>query len=501
MFVDRNLSPGCLVRRQLREEDAEDGWAKCRTSYYWSLALYMQQAPFYMRDDTQYGYAGYMPPPVYYSPYPPPPSMGGPTYVSGPTYQHPECPSPSPAPNSRPAAPLQPTQPTVPPSPPQKRPVGRPRKDGTKPGNAKGGKAAAAKAAKAKADGKKRARRATNAKENEPVSDPIIVDNPQPLTRTTPTPIDISDDDSDSSDNEEESGRKRWSAGEKTLFFDWLLGPDSQAEHRFAQHKKNPAHVYRKASVELFSGKRSDKSVGGMWQRALATFGYIVALESFTGNGGGDPDLDDPAAILGKKLDAARNAGLVVGTLKPSVVELWEKKGWRDLFTQRFGANAKVARPVIRSSAAPLSDVDDDEENVDPVLLAEERKAGGVPKTPAVKNPATVVSETKFTPASKFRTQVNNSLGNMSELVKVKMAAEEKKSRALEAKLELEKEKLDLEKKRMEIDNNKGKVDMARTSLSAGHASTTVTCVDGRDCNAVGPQYYDLPSGEQIISI
>ncbi|KAK7020882.1 hypothetical protein R3P38DRAFT_3272003 [Favolaschia claudopus] len=268
--------------------------------------------------------------------------------------------------------------------------------------------------ASAKADVKKRARRANNTKENEPVSDPIIVDNPQPLTRTTPTPIDISDDDSDSSDNEEESGRQ-------TL-----------AEHRFTQHKKNPAHVYRKASVELFSGKRSDKSVGGMWQ-----------------------------PILGKKLDAARNAGLVVGTLTPSVVELWEKKGWRDLFTQRLRVLSFAAQPPR------FPDVDDDEDpgsndNVDPVLLAEERKAGGVPKTPAVKNPATVVSETKFTPASKFRTQVNNSLGNMSELVKVKMAAEERRVVALEAKLELDKEKLDLEKKRMEIDTNKGKVDMAR---------------------------------------
>jgi hypothetical protein len=89
------------------------------------------------------------------------------------------------------------------------------------------------------------------------------------------------------------------------------------------------------ASEKLFNNVRSPKSVGSLWQRSLETFGYIVAFESFTGNGGGDPDSDDPTAILRHKLDGARRVGVAVGNLRPDIIETWEKNGWRDLFGAR----------------------------------------------------------------------------------------------------------------------------------------------------------------------
>jgi hypothetical protein len=93
--------------------------------------------------------------------------------------------------------------------------------------------------------------------------------------------------------------------------------------------------LFLQAAESLFHGERTSKAVSGLWQRSLDTFGYIVAFKSFTGNGGGGPDSDEPTAILKQKLDGARKAGLAVGTLKPSVIELWDKNGWRDLFNGR----------------------------------------------------------------------------------------------------------------------------------------------------------------------
>lgn len=135
-----------------------------------------------------------------------------------------------------------------------------------------------------------------------------------------------------------------------------------------------------------------------------------------------------------------------------------------------LGASAKVSRPVVRNSASALSDIEDNDDqtnDIDPVLLAEDHNT---PKTPApAKNP-----EPKFTPASKFRAQAANSFGNISELVKIKMASEEKKAMAMEEKLNLDKAKLELEKKRVELDTQRGKVDMARTVLEMDGAAPEV---------------------------
>ncbi|KAJ7156603.1 hypothetical protein C8R43DRAFT_949447 [Mycena crocata] len=69
--------------------------------------------------------------------------------------------------------------------------------------------------------------------------------------------IDISDSDSEI----EETGPKRWTDEEKTQFFNFVLAQDETGDHRFKQHKKNPMHVYKRASEILFSGRRSPKSV------------------------------------------------------------------------------------------------------------------------------------------------------------------------------------------------------------------------------------------------
>jgi hypothetical protein len=59
------------------------------------------------------------------------------------------------------------------------------------------------------------------------------------------------------------------------------------------------------------------------------------AFNSFTGNGGGDPDSDDPEATLKDKIAAARGSGLHFGSLKPETITEWERNGWYDLFNNR----------------------------------------------------------------------------------------------------------------------------------------------------------------------
>lgn len=131
--------------------------------------------------------------------------------------------------------------------------------------------------------------------------------------------------------------------------------------------------------------------------------------------------------------------------------------------------NAKVSRTVVRSSASALSDMEDDlndstSDNIDPALLADDVATPPPPKTLAtVKNPAAIVSEPKFTPASKFRAQASSSIGNMGEFMKLKMVSEEKKANAMERKLDLDTAKFELEKKRAKVDTQQAKVEMART--------------------------------------
>jgi hypothetical protein len=86
----------------------------------------------------------------------------------------------------------------------------------------------AARATTAKNNAKRHAKKNAD-KENQPIAGPQV-------------PIDISDSDSET----EDGGRKQWFDTEKTVFFTWLLGSDAEANHRFEQHKKNPAHVYKK---------------------------------------------------------------------------------------------------------------------------------------------------------------------------------------------------------------------------------------------------------------
>ncbi|KAJ7123904.1 hypothetical protein C8R46DRAFT_1237967 [Mycena filopes] len=283
-----------------------------------------------------------------------------------------------------------------------------------------------------------------------------------------PPPIDIVDSD-DEIERTPEGKIKHWNTPERNGFYQFLLGDSDDAEKRFQMHSVHPARVYKKASDVVFHGSRSPGSIKSMWERSFNTFVWMRAFEKFTGNGGGDADNDDPEAILRKKLSAAWQAGLSLGSLKPATITEWETNGWFDLFNNRLGTSAKVTREVVRSSASVISDLDDNLDNDiksdsddDINIHSDLRKAPTAPKTPSA-----TVSEPKHTPSSTFRKQATSSLGSIGEFMKMKMVAEEKKTGVLEAKLELEREKLELEK-------SQKKLEMAQSVLAMPGASAEV---------------------------
>lgn len=133
----------------------------------------------------------------------------------------------------------------------------------------------------------------------------------------------------------------------------------------------------------------------------------------------------------------------------------------------RLGASAKVSREVVRNSATPLSDPEDNDnldatiETVHPTNAPQ--TPTNAPQTPGPSNnAAAVVSEPKHTPASKFRLQANTSFGNMGEFMKIRMASEEKKSQVLNRKLELEHARFELEKRKADTEEQKARLEMAQ---------------------------------------
>ncbi|KAJ7126592.1 hypothetical protein C8R43DRAFT_1134917 [Mycena crocata] len=288
---------------------------------------------------------------------------------------------------------------------------------------------------------------------------------------TAPVAIELSDSDDDTEKTKDGKVR-HWTADERTLFYQFLLAFDEEGEKRFEQHKKNPGHVYKRASELVFKGSRSAPSIKSMYTRSIDTFTWMLAFDSFTGNGGGDPDSDDPTAIQ-KRLTAARKAGLNLGSLKPATITEWDDNGWYDLFNDRLGTSAKISREVVRNSASALSDAEDNlddygadsDANINPVLLAQSRTAASHPAPP--KTPAATVTEPKHTPSSAYRKQTSNSFGAIGDFMKMKMVSEEKRTHALDAKLQLEQEKL-------ELDKAKVKVDMARNVFQMEGASDQV---------------------------
>ncbi|KAJ7854365.1 hypothetical protein B0H13DRAFT_2081243 [Mycena leptocephala] len=109
--------------------------------------------------------------------------------------------------------------------------------------------------------GRGRPRKAPNADapaKPKPKTKPKAAKKDKSNKENLPPVIDIMDSDDELEKNED--GKPRyWTAEEKTCFFEFIFGPDADAERRFTQHKVNPGHVYKRIFLHATEGMRGHK--------------------------------------------------------------------------------------------------------------------------------------------------------------------------------------------------------------------------------------------------
>ncbi|KAG1804016.1 hypothetical protein EV424DRAFT_1581703 [Suillus variegatus] len=128
-----------------------------------------------------------------------------------------------------------------------------------------------------------------------------------------------------------------WTNDETRILLEALLGPDSEL---YTELGTNAKYAYRKVSQTKFDGKRSPQSVRSRYERLRKLFTYILAFESMTGNGEGDPDVKE----LDEQIKNARVAGRDVGNLSGTMLKRWYTEGWYELFNNRLGEHPGLVR-------------------------------------------------------------------------------------------------------------------------------------------------------------
>ncbi|KAJ7598120.1 hypothetical protein C8J56DRAFT_1091269 [Mycena floridula] len=154
------------------------------------------------------------------------------------------------------------------------------------------------------------------------------------------------------------SGKGQWSKEERGKLYSYFLDAGNDDKFATLAFKKS---AMKKASQLLFKEKRNHSSVSSLWDRTMRTYKLMVAFYTFTGGAGdgdGDPD-GNQELRLQERLQKAKVAGKAVGTLKAAEIELWNKKGWYDLFHVRYGTKPNITRAFERHSNGEVSGDDE----------------------------------------------------------------------------------------------------------------------------------------------
>lgn len=91
-------------------------------------------------------------------------------------------------------------------------------------------------------------------------------------------------------------------------------------------------------SSELFPGRKSYTALKSCFHRNLEVFKQVHAFQMFSANHFRQMQAENPNAqqpSVDSVLDAARVAGLNVGTLNVKVIDRWYETGWYELFRKR----------------------------------------------------------------------------------------------------------------------------------------------------------------------
>ncbi|KAL1937473.1 hypothetical protein VTO73DRAFT_13196 [Trametes versicolor] len=140
-------------------------------------------------------------------------------------------------------------------------------------------------------------------------------------------------------------GPKHWTEGEKTKFFTWMLTSDDHWD----AFRTRMNTVFRECSSELFPGRKSYTALKSCFHRNLEVFKQVHAFQMFSANHFRQMQAENPNAqqpSVDSVLDAARVAGLNVGTLNVKVIDRWYETGWYELFRKRYREDPKTGLPV-----------------------------------------------------------------------------------------------------------------------------------------------------------
>ncbi|KAI5832188.1 hypothetical protein K523DRAFT_414344 [Schizophyllum commune Tattone D] len=196
--------------------------------------------------------------------------------------------------------------------------------------------------------------------------------------------------------------QRKYSVADKSALLEVVLGDNSDADKIFEKLQVASNKVWRLVlealGGKLPSGPVTEKQLSGLYNSLLTTFKQLYEFRNFTGRGADADDYDwDDEDGLASHLRNSKSKGCAIDNLNAANSRLFVRKGWYDLFVNRYKDNPKVIRTVARSSAAELSEVDDFEDDDDEVELVPPPTKSRLPKSEKLPASATV-SEPKGAP-------------------------------------------------------------------------------------------------------
>ncbi|KAH9856481.1 hypothetical protein C2E23DRAFT_443059 [Lenzites betulinus] len=150
-------------------------------------------------------------------------------------------------------------------------------------------------------------------------------------------------------------GPKHWTEDEKTRFFTWMLTSDDHWE----AFRTRMNTVFRECSNEVFPGKKSYTALKSCYHRNLEVFKQIHAFQMFSANHLRQLQAENPNAqqpSIDSVLEAAKVAGLNVGTLSVKTIDRWYETGWFELFRKRYREDPKTGLPVPYYGSSDLTE-------------------------------------------------------------------------------------------------------------------------------------------------
>ncbi|OCH95420.1 hypothetical protein OBBRIDRAFT_788308 [Obba rivulosa] len=160
-------------------------------------------------------------------------------------------------------------------------------------------------------------------------------------------------------------GWKHWTDEEKDELFRWMLGDDE----RWAAFRTKMNNVFREGAKQVFGDRKTYTALKSCFHRNLEVFKQIYAFESFLLSPDrppspepglqvlqGGPEEPARAAVVERRLAAARDAGVPVGNLSLKMLDHWFRMGWYQLFKNRYRLDSNTGHPVPvsgRPSATP----------------------------------------------------------------------------------------------------------------------------------------------------